>query len=49
MERAGSSLCAGQESVRSAVPEGGSAVGLTATIGPWTRGEAGSGRSRDRV
>jgi hypothetical protein len=34
MERAGSSLCAGQESVRSAVPEGGSAVGLTATIGP---------------
>ena len=43
--RAGSGLCAGRESVLNAVPEGGSAVGLTATIGPWTRGEAGSGRS----
>ena len=36
MERAGSGLCAGQESVLNAVPEEGSAVGLTATIGPWT-------------
>ena len=34
--RAGSGLCAGQESVLNAVPEGGSAAGLTATIGPWT-------------
>ena len=34
--RAGSSLCAGQESVLNAVPEGGSAVGLTATIGLGT-------------
>ena len=32
--RAGSGLCAGQESVLNAVPEGGSAGGLTATIGP---------------
>ena len=45
MERAGSGLCAGRETGRNAVPEGGSAAGLTATIGPWTRGEAGSGRS----
>ena len=43
--RAGSGLCTGQESVLNAVPEGGSAAGLTATIGPWTRGEVGSGRS----
>ena len=34
MERAGSGLCAGRESVRNAVPEGGSAAWLTATIGP---------------
>ena len=45
MMRAGSGLCAGQESVLTAVPEGGSARALTATIGPWTRGKAGSGRS----
>ena len=43
--RAGSGLCAGRENGRNAVPEGGSAAGLTATIGPWTRGEVGSGRS----
>ena len=36
MERAGRGLCAGRESVLNAVPEGGSAAGLTATIGPWT-------------
>ena len=36
MERAGSGLCAGRESVLNAVPEGGSAAGFTATIGPWT-------------
>jgi hypothetical protein len=36
MMRAGSGLCAGRESVLNAVPEGGSAVGLTATIGPGT-------------
>ena len=34
--RAGSGLCAGRENGRNAVPEGGSAAGLTATIGPWT-------------
>ena len=45
MMRAGSSLCAGRESVRNAVPEGGSAAWLTAMIGPWTRGEVGSGWS----
>ena len=47
MERAGSGLCAGQESVRNAVPEGGSAAWLTAMIGPgsvvrWVLGGPGS-------
>ena len=36
MERAGSGLCAGRETGRNAVPEGGSAAGLTATIGLGT-------------
>jgi hypothetical protein len=36
MMRAGRGLCAGQESVLNAVPEGGSAGALTATIGPGT-------------
>ena len=34
--RAGSGLCAGRETGRNAVPEKGSAAGLTATIGPGT-------------
>ena len=33
--RAGSGFCAGRENGLNAVPEGGSAAGLTATIGPW--------------
>ena len=32
--RAGSGLCAGQDSVLNAVPEGGSAGALTALVGP---------------